>query len=170
MLLQFNPKTINKTAIFVLTMLVWMNIAVFVLFVPRTSYADPRIYLAQNLAFGRVIPRTRSLTIIIDALGSKVPMCAPSNACDITGGHAACLYFYDFGNVHISLNFPSSVDLHTEEGTKGATLQRMHMFSDVEAFVEGTRQKAYIGGELITDYTAYGKSLSGTVHVEITTY
>ncbi len=170
MLLLFNFKTINKTAIFILAILVWMNIAVYVLFCPSTSHADPRIYVAQNLEFGRVIPRSNSLTIIIDALGSKLPACAPANSCDVSGGYAGCLYFYDFGDVHISLDFPTSVDLYTEGGSKGATLQRMHMFSNVEAFVEGTRQKAYLGGELITDYKAYGKTLSGTVHVEITTY
>lgn len=148
----------------------WICAAGFLLFPLHSAFAEPSILLAQGLNFGRIIPRNNNLTIILDALGDGLPTCSPENDCITSGGHPAAFYFYDFGSLNIRLNFPSDARLYTDTGRQGAIIRNMHMRSNVEAFTDGNRQKAYIGGELLTGSPVYGETLTGTIRVDITTY
>ncbi len=142
----------------------------FIALGPKVVFADPQIFVRQNLDFGRVIPRTSTVTISLDAMKSGNPACIPSNTCEVSGGHPAELVFIGFGSLNIRLGFPADVKLSTSSGRRGGILRRMHMLSNVIPFVDGDSLKAYIGGELVTGSPVYGEKLTGTVNVEITTY
>ncbi len=160
----------KKQTTLILPLLVWMSVVSFIFLGSPKAYADPNIYLAQGLNFGRIIPRSGSITIILDALGDRTPVCQPANECDITGGHPAALYFYEFGSLNIQLNIPSDIDLYTDTGARGATLRNIHMYSDMTPFIDGNRRIAYLGGALSTTTSAYGKDMSGTIHIEVVTF
>jgi len=145
-------------------------VASFLLLPQYSAYAEPNIYLAQGLDFGRIIPKKGTLTVTLDALGTGLPLCSPASDCIATGGHPAALYFYDFGTLNIRINFPSETRLYTQTGRQGAVIRNMHMRSNVEAFTEGNRQKAYIGADLLTGSPVYGETLTGTLRIDITTY
>ncbi len=139
-------------------------------FLHGTACAEPRILVSPGMNFGYVIPRANRLTIVLDGNGTRLPVCSPASDCDVSGGHTATLYFYDFGDVTISLEFPIVVRLYDEDGgEQGATISGMNRNSSVQAFTEGNRQKAYVGGVLLTGASAYGKKLKGTVTIEVTT-
>ena len=135
-----------------------------------TAWAGPSVYVADNMDFGRIIPRKNKLRIVLDALGSSRPACVPAIDCNTSGGHPAALYFYGFGELNIRLNFPNDIKLYTDSGWQGALLRNLHMYSNLEAFIDGDKKKAFVGGELFTGTPAYGKQLTGTIKIEITTY
>lgn len=141
----------------------------FVFFDVRV-YAGSSVYVAQNMDFGRVIPRTDELRVVLDALGSRIPACEPVANCQVVGGHPAALYFYGFGELDVKLSYPNDNELHTSDGVRAGMLRNLHMYSHLEAYDEGTKKKALVGGVLLTGSPAYGKKLTGTIRVEITTY
>lgn len=140
-------------------------------FAASVSWAQSSIELVRGLNFGQVLGKSSLMKIRLDATSDGLPICVPTEDCDIDGGWTGVLKFYDFGPTTIQLNYPNEISLYDQDTNEwAAKVSRMSLLSEAQAHTQNNYQIANVGGELLASSQCRGKDLYGTITISIITF